>query len=639
MDTETVQQDFLVIARKWRPQFFDDVIGQEHITTTLKNAILFNRVAHGYLFCGSRGVGKTSTARIFARALNCVNGPTLTPCGQCPACIEIIQGNCLDVIEIDGASNRGIEQIRELRESVKFVPNYTKYKIYIVDEVHMLTKEAFNALLKTLEEPPAHAIFIFATTEPHEVPQTILSRCQVFEFHRINSAHIAAQLGKIARSEGIETEPGVLEAVAKAGDGSMRDSQSMFDQVISFCGNKITFNQLSNVLGLYERDTFFDITDFAYNGNIAEGIKIIGSIISSGKNLNHFIDGLLNHFRYLLMVKILEEKSGILDCPQEFLDKYSRQSDLYTAGELEFAVELISETGIKLRYALSRQIVIELLFLKLSRLKTLMTVDQALYKLEELDAMFRKSGMKIPQTQVPLRAKSTPPVNIEDKTGPVNNPPQPIKTDNSEPPVNSGMPDEPFLLDSDPLPQTLTQQQPQQVSNPVAVIEFEEELQQEKTFFQQSPPSPANNMDETKPQSALSLNTIEKSWHSFCKSCENQLLSLILENNAKLEGFESGLLYIGIDEFNFSLFREREQEISSFLRKYFGENINAKFKLANNNAKPKPVFEEKHEDTADMPQTKPAGTTRREDQILNDPAIQKLVDAFDAKIITVRRKQ
>jgi len=228
--------EYLVLARKFRPQTFEDVAGQEHVVKTLRNSIGQGRVAHAFLFSGPRGVGKTSVARILAKSLNCEKGPTATPCNVCSNCREITNGSSLDVREIDGASNRGIDEIRELRENVKFAPAAAKYKIYIIDEVHMLTREAFNALLKTLEEPPSHVIFIFATTESHKVPATIISRCQCYDFRRISLKEIAANLGRVAAAEGIKISPSALLWIAEAGDGSMRDAQSIFDQVISYAG-------------------------------------------------------------------------------------------------------------------------------------------------------------------------------------------------------------------------------------------------------------------------------------------------------------------------------------------------------------------------------------------------------------------
>jgi DNA polymerase-3 subunit gamma/tau len=252
---------YTVFALKWRPKNFDEIIGQDHIVATLKNAIQKNRLAHAYLFAGPRGVGKTSTARILAKALNCKSGPAVNPCLECPSCIEISAGRSLDVIEIDGASNRGIDEIRVLRENVKFSPASGRFKVYIIDEVHMLTTEAFNALLKTLEEPPEFVKFIFATTQPHKVISTILSRCQRFDFRRIPAMEISAQLERIACAERIEVDKEVLFTVAKASDGSLRDAESILDQLISFSREKISLKEVVSVLGLVEQDALFAITE------------------------------------------------------------------------------------------------------------------------------------------------------------------------------------------------------------------------------------------------------------------------------------------------------------------------------------------------------------------------------------------
>jgi len=241
--------DYLVIARKWRPQRFEDVVGQKHIVTTLKNAITKNRLAHAYLFSGPRGVGKTSVARIFAKALNCEHGPTVTPCQVCASCREITDGRSVDCREIDGASNRGVDEVRELREDVKFLPLSGRYKIYIIDEVHMLTREAFNALLKTLEEPPVHCLFLFATTEAQKIPPTILSRCQWFEFQRLGVAEVRTSLRFIAEAEGVTVSERTLGWVAEAADGSLRDAQSIFDQLIAYAGHTISDEEGERILG------------------------------------------------------------------------------------------------------------------------------------------------------------------------------------------------------------------------------------------------------------------------------------------------------------------------------------------------------------------------------------------------------
>ncbi|MDH3599593.1 MAG: DNA polymerase III subunit gamma/tau, partial [Candidatus Tectomicrobia bacterium] len=246
---------YQVTARKWRPQTFDDVVEQQHVTRTLKNAIQLNRVAHAYLFAGTRGVGKTTMARVLAKALNCDHGPTPEPCGACTACLEITQGASMDIVEIDGASNRGIDEIRDLREALRYLPTRGRYKIYIIDEVHMLTKEAFNALLKTLEEPPPHVVFIFATTELDKIPYTILSRCQRFEFKRVSLSGIVSHLDHIIQREGLSISRASLLRVAKAAEGSMRDAQSLLDQVVAYCGTEANDDEVGHLLGSVGSET------------------------------------------------------------------------------------------------------------------------------------------------------------------------------------------------------------------------------------------------------------------------------------------------------------------------------------------------------------------------------------------------
>jgi len=360
---------YVVFALKWRPKNFDEVIGQEHIVSTLKNSLVKNRLAHAYLFCGPRGVGKTSLARILAKSLNCKNGPTLTPCQVCPACVEIAQSRSMDVIEIDGASNRGIDEIRTLRENVKFSPVSGKFKIYIIDEVHMLTPEAFNALLKTLEEPPEFVKFIFATTHPHKVIPTILSRCHRFDFRRIPVMEIIAQLEKIVKEENIAIDKEVLFAIAKSSDGSLRDAESILDQLVSFAKEKVTLKDVISVLGVVEQDALFEITDKIIQKDALAALELFNKIIDEGKDTGVFLSYLIEHFRNLMVAKISRADSRLIDLPQDICERLLKQADAFTLDEIFSTFNVMVNTQETAKRMDSVRIPLEISLVKLAQEK------------------------------------------------------------------------------------------------------------------------------------------------------------------------------------------------------------------------------------------------------------------------------
>ncbi|MXY97600.1 MAG: DNA polymerase III subunit gamma/tau, partial [Gemmatimonadetes bacterium] len=324
-----------VTARKWRPQEFDGVIGQEHVTTTLKNAIQAGQIAHAYLFAGPRGVGKTTTARILAKALNCVEGPTVTPCNACTFCREISEGRSVDVLEIDGASNNRVEQVRtHLLESVKYTPSQGKHKIYIIDEVHMLTKEAFNALLKTLEEPPAHVYFIFATTDPRKVIPTVLSRCQRFDFRRISGPTIVDHLAMISEKSGYDVQREALALIARRVDGSMRDAESLLDQVVAFGGTALTASEAAEVLGIVDQDVYFELLDIVAEQDVPAGLDLVDRIFGQGHDLEEIVLGILEHLRNLLVVKAAPEAEVLIGDAALALDRYREQAGRFETEDL-----------------------------------------------------------------------------------------------------------------------------------------------------------------------------------------------------------------------------------------------------------------------------------------------------------------
>lgn len=362
---------YTVLALKWRPQTFDDVIGQNHIITTLKSALEKKRLAHAYLFSGPRGVGKTSTARILAKSLNCKEGPTLEPCQKCASCLEIAQGRSLDVIEIDGASNRGIDEIRTLRENVKFAPVQGKFKIYIIDEVHMLTTEAFNALLKTLEEPPEYVKFFFATTQPNKVIPTILSRCQRFDFRRVPVMDIITQLEKIVKAENIKVGKEVLFAVASSSDGSLRDAESLLDQLVSFSQDSVSLKDVISVLGLVEQDVLFEVADKIIQKNALGALEVLSRVINDGKDVSIFLPHLIEHFRNLMMAKVTKADSKLIDLPQEICERLLQQAQAFSMEEIFTIFNTLVNTQDVARRLDSQRIPLEIALVKLAHDKKL----------------------------------------------------------------------------------------------------------------------------------------------------------------------------------------------------------------------------------------------------------------------------
>ena len=374
---------YQVFARKYRPQIFDDVLGQDHVVQTLKNAIQQRRLAHAYLFVGPRGTGKTSTARILAKALNCVHGLTPTPCGVCDSCREIALGISLDVLEIDGASNNSVDQVRELRDNVRFAPVKGRYKVYIIDEVHMLTQQAFNALLKTLEEPPQHVIFVFATTEPHKVLPTILSRCQRFDLHRIPPRVIAEHLNFIATEEGVTLSAAASNAIATAADGGLRDAESMLDQLVAFCGTSIDEEQVLEVFGLTAEQVVLDLSQAVITRESTKALHLIHAQQEAGKDLSKLLTDLLNFLRSLLIAQV---DAGSLQDEQSEKAKAvttSLKTKLNT-GQLLRLMEILSEVEPTLKWATNKKLHLELAVIRAIQSLAEVGFDQVLDALEGL---------------------------------------------------------------------------------------------------------------------------------------------------------------------------------------------------------------------------------------------------------------
>ena len=394
-----------VFARKYRPQTFDDLVGQAHVSRTLKNAVAQNRLAHAYLFVGPRGVGKTSTARILAKSLNCVKGPTVTPCGECDNCREIAGGNSLDVIEIDGASNNSVEDVRQLRENVRYAPAKGRYKIYLIDEVHMLSPAAFNALLKTLEEPPEHVKFIFATTEPQKVLPTILSRCQRFDLHRIPANLIAKHLQFIAEKENITLEPAAAHAIARGAEGGLRDAESMLDQLVAFCGEKISENDVLDVFGFTSEQTVVDLTGRILRRETPDAIDLLHQQSEAGKDMMRLMSDLIAYLRDLLVFKAKPDalKEDVEADVQTLL---AAHAELLTTDRLLELVDQFAAAEGRMKWAPNKMLHFEVAIIKAIQSLGQATLDEVIEKLSQL-----RDGKSVSQKQSPSVVTGGPPAS------------------------------------------------------------------------------------------------------------------------------------------------------------------------------------------------------------------------------------
>ncbi|MBI4436530.1 MAG: DNA polymerase III subunit gamma/tau [Candidatus Omnitrophica bacterium] len=401
---------YLAFARKYRPQLFSDLIGQDPIATTLKNAIRLGRVTHAYLFAGPRGVGKTSAARILSKALNCEKGPTETPCNKCIACQEITQGNSLDVLEIDGASNRGIDQIRELRENVKFHPTRGEFRIYIIDEVHQITHDGFDALLKTLEEPPPHVKFILATTEPHKVPATISSRCQRFDFHRIPSKAIASKLQEIVEEEKIEVQEEALLAIARAAQGSLRDAEVLLDQLSSGPKRRVELEQVLGTLGSVGQGFLFKVAEVIQKKEKLALLQMVGQLVKEGRDLSQFVDELIFHFRNLAVAKLGEEGKSLMDLSEDALQEVYRQAEGFSLEEDLYILNLLAKTHLAMKRSSLPSIPLEMTLVKLAKRDAMVDIETLLERLEALE----KSEVSPPLPSLPKIPSS---ISIEKEWG------------------------------------------------------------------------------------------------------------------------------------------------------------------------------------------------------------------------------
>ena len=422
---------YQVLALKYRPQSFSELTGQEHVSRTLQNAIDSGRVAHAFLFTGARGVGKTSTARILAKTLNCEQGVTHEPCNVCPQCIEITKGTSTDVFEIDGASNNGVEDVRELRDSIKYLPSHSRYKIIIIDEVHMLSTNAFNALLKTLEEPPEHVKFIFATTEPHKLPVTILSRCQRFDFKRVSVAKIITRLREIAGKENVTISDSALALIARKGDGSMRDSLTAFDQVLAFCDSAVSDEDVITLIGAVDPRLLADISAAVFSGDtqaVLAGVKRVDMV---GYNMRQFCQDLIEHFRNLLVIRSVKKPEEILDLADAELDELRQQAGTFTAQDIQRRLTLLIKADGEMAYASFQRLILEMALLKAALLVPVIPINELIEKIKLLET----GAVHTPALPWNTGRPAAPDAGGRERSVPQQATPQPAKPAQQAPPT------------------------------------------------------------------------------------------------------------------------------------------------------------------------------------------------------------
>ena len=383
------------LYRVYRPKNFSDVIGQEHIVRTLKNQIENNNVGHAYLFCGTRGTGKTSTAKIFSRAVNCTNLHNDEPCNECENCREILEDKTMDVVEIDAASNNSVDDIRELRENVKYSPAKAKYKVYIIDEVHMLSQGAFNALLKTLEEPPSYVIFILATTEPHKIPATILSRCQRFDFKRVTVKDISSRMRYICEKEGIEADEKALNLIARNSQGALRDALSILDQCISFEGNKISYNDVIELLGSVNIEQLFDLAESIIKEDTRKSLQILNDFIIWGKDVRNLVNDLIDHFRNLMVCKISNDLDEIISLPEETIDLLKQQAETIDTNNLIRILNILSEAQDGMKISSNPRVLMEVTMMKIAQPMFDESKEALIKRIENLEQKIESGNIKV----------------------------------------------------------------------------------------------------------------------------------------------------------------------------------------------------------------------------------------------------
>ena len=619
---------YQVIARKYRPQRFADVVGQEHVTTTLANAIRLGRIAHGYLFCGPRGTGKTTLARIFAKALNCTGGPSVEFDDADPRVKEITEGRSLDVLEIDGASNNGVDQVRELRDTAKFAPASGKYKIYIIDEVHMLSTAAFNALLKTLEEPPPHVKFLFATTDPEKVLPTILSRCQRFDLRRIPAALIVKHLAWIAEQEKVSIDPDALLAIARGADGGMRDAESTLDQLISFCGDRIIESDVLSMFGLAARAQLMQLVDALLEGDIATTLRLLEELTSSGKDLGRLLADLLNHFRNLLLFLVSGSEAGLLNVSEAEMGALTRQAKHIDADALTRVMEVLSSAEGRQREVASKRIFMEVTLLKVIQAREATSLDAVLKQLKAMrDQVPAGPAVAVPAASA-MKVNSVAPVV----------PPAPVVTPTvvaptvASPPVNPPLPKPPAASVPSVAP----------VVNPPAAAVSSLPI----------PSGPAKSPLDSAPLLSESSQTIEAIWQVLMAQLPHSegLLRAALQQS-RAESWLRETLTIAHPPEAYLDTARNIGTLQTVLQTITGKRVTLRFVVSESLSVPEPVVPVLSPATSPRESARPSASEVKpteakpkagapvllnKDEFLNDPLIRQALEVFKGRIMEVR---
>jgi len=595
---------YVVLARKWRPMKFEEVVSQDHVSTTLKNAIENDRLASAYIFSGPRGVGKTTTARIFAKAINCDNGLTSSPCNTCVTCSEITASRNLDVFEIDGASNRGIDEVRNLRENLRYAASKGKHKIYIIDEVHMLTTEAFNALLKTLEEPPSRVLFIFATTEFHKVPATILSRCQRYDFRRIPTSEIADKLRLICDAEKIKIDDESLFLLARKADGSLRDSQSLLDQVISFCGAEVKFSELTDLLGVINFELFFECSDIIAEKNVGQGLHLVEKIFTHGYDMAEFLSGLAEHFRNMLIVKATGETT-LIEGLDAYNERYKKAIDLFSETDLLRQIQMATESAYQVKRSTNPRLHLEMAVIKMIKM------DKSV-ELGELLASLKSPGggavpaMTLPSSEGKLDADKTPPVKASKAS-------------------TSG------LVTVKQIKNTIQDEQPEDVSS-------EQQNNSLSKVNDESEPSPVSSEEE-----AVALEKIKSEWNKIVDDVKQKKIHLGSFLN---EGFPTALsnntLEISFGKnsgFHLNIVEQNKSIVKEVIGLITGFNLAVQCHKNESETFPK-VLDKKPIEAPPVLNSPPevevkSGHESNDYDALQIPVIRKVIDIFDGELVNV----